>query len=1103
MKNFDYLKDITHLADLYAYCRTAELKQVSDPEKSALNGRKALEWLVRNIYRMKNIEVSDRTSLYTLIDGEPFKQFVGDDKLMMAVHYIRKVGNKAAHSTIPTKSETFFAVMNLYNFTGAVLKKLRVIEDFPPFDRELMKRPRVLMVEPTKPPAVDEAFVASIDTENIVDAPVETRPTGISEAETRKYFIDMMLQEAGWEVLEKEGSIVPLKACIEIKVEGMPTDSREGYADYVLFGANGRPLAVVEAKRTSVSVEKGKVQAKLYADGLEKKYGVRPIIYVSNGYTIEVNDGLGYPWRPLLGFHTSEELELLIQRRGRADITDLRIKDEITNREYQKRAIRSVCERFNKKHRRTLLVMATGTGKTRVSISLTEVLKRNNWIKNVLFLADRTSLVRQAAKNYAKLLPNESTCILSDDREPDLNARILFSTYQTMINYIDGEKKPFSIGRFDLIIIDEAHRSVFGKYTAIFDYFDSLLVGLTATPREEVDRNTFDLFKMDASDTFAYELDEAVADGYLVPYNALKRGTLILKEGIAYDKLSKDEKEQMEAVWRYEKARKALDEDADYHRDIESNEINSYIYNVDTIRKVLQDLMVTGLRVQSGERIGKTIIFAKKHNHAELIVKCFAELYPQYGADFCVLIDNQVNYAQTLIDAFEVRDKLPQIAVSVDMMDTGIDVPDVLNLVFFKQVRSKIKFMQMIGRGTRLSEHIFGMGEHKKGFQIFDWCNNFEYFGKHPNGSEAIQTQSLTERLFCLCTDIAYALQAHEYQQDEFARKLHDDLKRTLCEQVQSLNDAQIAVRQHWPMVDKYRKAENWTCLPLEEVVKIKEELSPLLPRTLSDESAKKFDVLMLNIELSKLVPEVNANRSQNKVVQIATLLKEKTTLPEVLCRIELIQEVCTPEFWEAPTLSRLEKVREELRDLVKIITTGKGETFTLNIQDEVVEQGEAEAFVPTSYKQRVTDYLANNRNIPVIQKIVNMEQLTSTDINELERVLWKELGTKEDYEKYVAKGNRIYGGSVAAFIRSQVGIDRTVAVQKFSEFLSGHVLNTEQEEYLKAIITYVCQNGDIERSTLINEPPLNGYDWIETFGQHFVSVRDFVDKLHNTIVVA
>ena len=794
MKNFDYLKNMEHLADLYAYCSTAEMTQTKDTEKSALNGRKALEWMVRNIYRMKNIEVGDRTSLYTLVDGEPFKKFVGDDKLMMAVHYIRKVGNKAAHSNVPTKSEAYFALLNLYNFVGAVLVKLRVIEDFPPFDKEKIPQRARIHIEPKKEPAVDEGFVSGIDTTKIADAPVEARPTGISEAETRRRFIDMMLQEAGWEVLETKGAMMPLKAGIEIKVEGMPTESGDGYADYVLYGADGKPLAVVEAKRTSVDVAKGKQQGLLYAACLEAKYGVRPVVYATNGYVTEVNDGLGYPWRQLYGYHTAEELELLIQRRGRKDITDLRIDDRITNREYQKRAIRSVCERFNKKQRRTLLVMATGTGKTRVSISLTEVLKRNHWVKNVLFLADRTSLVRQAHKNFAKLLPAESTCVLSDDDKPDMKARIMFSTYQTMINYIDNDTKDFSVGRFDLIIVDEAHRSVFGKYTAIFDYFDSLIVGLTATPRDEVERNTFELFNIDATDTFAYELEEAVADGYLIPYNAWKRGTMILQGGITYDRLSEEEKETMEAVWQYEKARQALDPDSRYHRDIESREINDYIYNIDTIDKVLQDLMENGLKVQSGECVGKSIIFAHKHRHAELIVQRFAELYPEYGDGFCVLIDNTVDYAQTLIDSFEVRGKMPQIAVSVDMLDTGIDVPDVLNLVFFKQVRSKIKFAQMIGRGTRLSSDIFGAGEDKKCFYIFDWCDNFAFFNQHPNGTETLAVQSLTERLFCLRTDIAHTLQHTVYQEDTFCKQWHDELKKELCGQVKSLNDNRIGV---------------------------------------------------------------------------------------------------------------------------------------------------------------------------------------------------------------------------------------------------------------------------------------------------------------------
>lgn len=1103
MRNFDYLKDYEHLADLHAFCSMAELKQTSDPEKSALNARKALEWLVRNIYRMKNIEVGERTSLYTLVDGEPFKAFVGSDKLMMAVHYIRKVGNRAAHAAVPTKSETFFAVLNLYNFTGAVLKKLQVIENFPPFDPELLKRKRIMVVEP-KPkqePTVDERFVASIDTARIVDEPVEVRPTPFSEAETRGYYIDQMLQEAGWKVLTDKGAIAPLKACIEIKVEGMPTHSESGFADYVLFGASGKPLAVIEAKRTSASVEAGKVQAHLYADCLERQYGVRPVVYISNGYETQIDDGLGYPWRPLLGYHTAEELELLIQRRGRANITNLQINDAITNREYQKRAIRTVCERFNGKHRRTLLVMATGTGKTRVAISLTDVLKRNNWVKNVLFLADRTSLVKQAAKNFAKLLPAETLCILSEESKPDMKARIMFSTYQTMINYIDCDTKEFSVGRFDLIIVDEAHRSVFGKYTAIFDYFDSLLVGLTATPRDEVDRNTYDLFEMDEADTFSYELDEAVADGFLTPYNALKRGTLILKEGICYDKLNDDEKRQLETVWQYEQARRATDIDDNYHRDIESNELFRYIFNEDTIDKVLQDLMEHGLRVQSGERIGKSIIFGYNHKHAELVVQRFNRLYPEYGTDFCVLIDNYVNYAQSLIDRFEVRDKLPQIAVSVDMLDTGIDVPDVLNLVFFKPVHSKIKFMQMIGRGTRLSADIFGVGQHKECFQIFDWCNNFEFFNLHPNGQEAVQSVSLTERLFCLRTDIAFELQHAAYQEDAFAKSLHDELKKELCEQVQSLPETHISVRRHWATVEKYRQPAAWQYLSPVDREEVKREIPALLVRNTADESAKKFDVLMLNIELSKLATEINATGSQNKVVQIAGLLQERASIPQVSAKIELINELASPAFWKAPTLQQMERMRLELRDLIKFLTGGGNRTFTLNIADEVTETGEAETFMPTSYKQRVIDYLAENRNLPAIRKIIGVEQLEHRDIVELERIFWKELGTKEEYQRYVQGGKMLCGDHVAAFIRAQVGVDRGVALQKFSDYLSNHTLNSMQEEYLKTIVTYVCQNGDITAETIVNEPPFDEFEWIETFGQHFISVRKYVEELHQAII--
>ncbi|MBR6561233.1 MAG: DEAD/DEAH box helicase family protein, partial [Alistipes sp.] len=528
----------------------------------------------------------------------------------------------------------------------------------------------------------------------------------ISEAETRRMYIDLMLREAGWQILDTEGLIQPSKACIEVELQGMPNSHDVGYADYVLFGSNGKPLAVIEAKRTSVSPVKGKHQAELYADCLEQRYGVRPVIYYTNGFQTYVIDGLGYPPRRLYSFHTENDLEWMIQQRGRKDITDFTIKDNITDRHYQKTAIKAVCEHYNTKHRKGLLVMATGTGKTRVAISLVDVLKRNGWVKNVLFLADRTSLVKQAHKNFVKLLPNETTSVLNEGGERDMNAKITFSTYQTMINFIDTDEKPFSVGRFDLIIIDEAHRSIFGKYGAIFNYFDAMLIGLTATPRDEVDKSTYDIFEMEqGSPNYAYELEDAVSDGYLVNYVGFKRGTMILKEGIKYSNLTEEEKTQMERIWEYEKTRKALDGD-DYHRDIANNEMFTYIHNLDTIDKVLQDLMENGLKVQSGERIGKTIIFAYRHLHAELIVERFNALYPEYGAGFCALIDNQVTYARDLIDKFEKRDCEPQIAVSVDMLDTGIDVPDVLNLVFFKPVKSKIKFMQMIGRGTRLSQGV-------------------------------------------------------------------------------------------------------------------------------------------------------------------------------------------------------------------------------------------------------------------------------------------------------------------------------------------------------------------------------------------------------------
>ena len=1125
MRNFDYLKDLG-LTDLHNFCSAAEELQVSNPDLSAISARKALEYIVRALYLMKNIEIPERASLFELVDGEPFREFIGDDKVMMAVHYVRKVGNNGAHGIKVTKKESFFCLLNIYNVVAAILLKLTILKEIKPFDKTLIPdSPQAPSLTPTKVSVTHQStIVQTASKEAAADkTPVVEIQTDISEAETRKLYIDLMLKEAGWDVLSTEGTIQPSKACIEVEVEGMPygyisenehtrSDGRmaaeeieipmgaKGYCDYVLFGSNGLPLAVIEAKRTSVSPIKGKHQAELYAECLEKRYGIKPVIYYSNGFETYIIDGLGYPPRRLYAFHTENDLELLIQKRNRGNISDFNVKDSITDRHYQKMAIKSVCEHFNGKHRRGLLVMATGTGKTRVAISLVDVLTRNEWVKNVLFLADRIPLVSQAHKNFVKLLPHMTTSILSEDKDPDTNARITFSTYQTMINYIDTDEKAFSVGRFDLVIIDEAHRSIFGKYSAIFNYFDTLLVGLTATPRDEVDRSTYETFQMEQGvPNYAYELEDAVAEGYLVNYKGFKRGSLILKEGIKYNNLSDEEKEQLEKVWEYEQARKAMDGEG-YHRDIENSEIFSYIFNIDTIDHVLQDLMENGLKVQSGERIGKTIIFAYNHRHAEMIVERFYALYPEYASEsseFCALIDNYVTYSKDLIDRFEIRDGNPQIAVSVDMLDTGIDVPDVLNLVFFKVVKSKIKFMQMIGRGTRLSENIFGEGKDKEYFYIFDWCRNFEYFDKNPDGQKAIVVQSLTEKIFTLRAKIAFHLQHQKYQEDEYAKGLHDEIKTLLKEQVSVLSDSHISVREKWEAVSHFKDKEAWVYLSEVDVTTLSNDIAPLLPKNTLDENAKKFDLLVLLIELSLLDGETNPNKAVHSVQIIAEKLQGKATLPQVQAKMGTIKEVLSDVAWQNVSLRWLEKVRNDLRDLLKFLVGQEDKWFKVDIEDSISDEGTTEGITPrVSYKQSVLDFLSRNRDLPVLKKIYDMEQLTTADIVELERILWEELGSKEDYDKYTI--GMTCGNNVAIFIRSMVGVDRKNAVRRFSEYISGHELNAEQEDFLLTIIAYVCENGDITKETVVNEPPFD--ERLSVFTPYMLPLAKYIDTIHTVI---
>lgn len=1116
MKNFDILKDVKGLGTVYRHCATAEEFQASNPMISAHSARLALETMVKIIYRLKDWTTKERPTLLELTTDERFRAFVDSPEMMKRIHYIRKIGNNASHvggdAGYVGRRESFFAVLNLYYFVGSFALAWELIPELPPFDKTLLDQKEtthrpVITPKPEKVDAIttedaDTAAAAVAETTTAQPDTVEAQPivNDLSEAETRRLYIDLLLREAGWKVTETEGEIKGGEAGIEIEVHGMPSESGVGYADYVLWDDDGTPLAVIEAKRTSVDPAKGRHQAELYAECLKNKYACElPVIYYTNGFQTNIIDGQGYPSRPLMGFHTRDELRRMIAQRSRNAITDLTIDERITNRPYQKRVLQAVANHYNDMHRRALLVMATGTGKTRVSISMVELLVRNGWVKNVLFLADRIELVDQAKLNFTKLLPSQTVSSLRE-ADCDKSARILFSTYQTMISHLDRDDKTFSIGRFDLIIIDEAHRSVFGKYGAIFDYFDGLLLGLTATPRDEVDRSTYELFGMEQGiPTDSYEYQEAIDERWLVPFVPIIDNSQILTDGIDPDKLTPEEREQLKEIFEYEKVIQSIE--GDYSRKISATEIFKYIFNQNTVDYVLTQLMENGYRVNDGTMIGKTIIFAYNHNHAVFIAERFAALYPDLGPDFCRVIDNYEKYSSDLIVRFKNPESLPQIAVSVDMLDTGIDVAEIVNLVFFKPVHSKIKFWQMIGRGTRLCPNLYGHGQDKKDFLIFDYYRNFEYFSVNADGAIPTKSTSVVATIFNLRTDLKYILQDASYQSDPDAKSLHDKIGEILHNQIKDLNRSRLDVRQQMKLVESLSQPEAMIALSLGDTMAMKENISPLFKNTLADASALKFDALCLKRQLALVDETVSAGASETQITTIARYLKEKkASIPQVMAKMDTIKAVLTSQFWNSLSLGSLEKVRVELRDLLQYIDGGKSDkTFTVNIEDTFKKDNSGISVTPPrTYRRRAEDYLREHLpNDPVLQKIYHLEHLSEVDIKRLEEIFWKELGTREEYDATTQRNP--YRENVAAFIRSIIGIEQETAFEKYRELIHGAELTRMQEEYLRNQIRYVSENGDF-RTKLLQSPPFNSFTTV--FKQGYNSLIEYI-KLISDVIAA
>lgn len=915
-----------------------------------------------------------------------------------------------------------------------------------------------------------------------------------NEADTRQYLIDVLLHEAGWKLDQKRDTEYPLS--------GMPVSKRnpngKGKADYVLWGDDGKALAVVEAKDSSKSPEDGQHQAKLYADCLEQECGVRPVIFYTNGYEIRLWDDTQYPPRDVQGFYTKGELALLIKRRHECqpffdtEGISARIDDNITNRHYQKAAITHMLEAFEQERRRkALLVMATGTGKTRTIISLVDLLTRHGWIKNILFLADRNALLTQAKKNFVKLLPRISCSILDSGVQKDsLDSRLYFSTYPTLKNLLDrtADERPFGVGHFDLVIVDEAHRSVYQKYRQIFAYFDGLLVGLTATPKDDVDKNTYGIFDLqDGMPTYAYQDQSAYAEKFLVPPTKITVATRFMRHGIQYAQLSTAEQRE----WEEKEELAGRDE-------VLPQELNHFLFNRNTADRMFAQLfrqdVLGGIHVEGGDVIGKTIIFAANNDHAEFLQKQFDKNFPKWKGKLAQVITYKNPYAQTLIDEFSVEGEAfdpgnpkMRIAISVDMLDTGIDVRDVVNLVFFKVVQSKVKFTQMLGRGTRLYEDLFGPGQDKTTFRVFDYCQNFEFFGQNPQGAPDSASKPLSRQVFEKRIELARLITAKTAQHPDTEASHALNMLKTyqldlLHHQVAGMNLKNFIVRPKRKQVEPFLERNYWNALDDSKHVVLEMHLSALPTEAeafnadeQTNELANRFDNLILGMQLALLAKGFVPQAARDRVAEFAQRIEAKSNLDQVGKHLELIQSVQTLEFWQNADLLVLEDVRRIFRNLVTFLDKLEKQVVYTDFKDDLLGVEDVTVAYPgnssldlTQYRRKTELYIRDHQDHLTIQKLRRNKPITRVDLDTLETLLLDASGMADRvaYREQVLEHKPL-----GTFIRELVGLDMQAAKEAFSDFLDEGVYNTRQINFVNQVIDYLTGHGVLEVKQIFESP--------------------------------
>ena len=1064
MTNFDFLLSTPAFVPFGEVAVAAEKIYTIDPAACAINCRRAMEFAVKWMYSVDSALVLPwDDKLVSLLNTEEFRDIV-DANLQRRLDYVRKVGNTAAHEGKKiTKEQALLCLQNLWIFLDFVAYCYGDSYTPSQFDPALSEKEAapVAVVPPETEIQLEQLLRENTALREELTArraeqesTYRPKPLEISEYKTRKLYIDVMLEDAGW----THGK----DWLDEVELPGMPNKSEVGFADYVLYGDDGRALAVLEAKRTCVDVSKGRQQAKLYADLLEKQYGRRPVVFLSNGFETRIDDGQ-YPERRVAAVYSNRDLEKLFNlRRMRLPLKHVTVDTKIAGRYYQAEAIRAVCESLDEKNRRkALLVMATGSGKTRTVIALCKVLLEKGWVRNILFLADRNSLVTQAKRNFVNLLPDLSVVNLCEDKS-NYTAHCVFSTYQTMYNCIDavhdeqGEKL-FTCGHFDLVICDEAHRSIYNKYRDIFTYFDAPLVGLTATPKDDIDKNTYEIFELQSGmPTYGYELAQAVKDGYLVDFISVETQLKFIQEGIVYDELSEEDREEYENTFE--------DENGELPDRIASSALNEWIFNEDTIRQVLRILMDQGLKIDYGNRIGKTIIFAKNHTHAEKILEIFGKEYPHL-AGYAKVIDNYMTYAQSAIDEFSDPAKLPQIAISVDMLDTGIDVPEVLNLVFFKKVMSKAKFWQMIGRGTRLCPGLLD-GADKTIFYLFDFCGNFEFF-RMNKGHAAPNMLSLSGAIFSLKAQIAYKLQDIDFQTEALI-PFRQSLVQDMVLKERELDRENFAVRQHLKYVEQYSDPDSYQALTYENTLEMEQELAPLVKPDEDDPKALRFDALMYGIELAYLVGK-KYTRARSDLLKKVTAVASVANIPEVNAQHDLIQRILTTDYLENAGINEFEQIREKLRDLIKYIPRSV-QTYDTDFSDEILSstwnESELENDDLKDYKARAEYYVRQHQSESVIAKLKSNIPLSQGDVEELERILWSEVGTKEDYEREIG------AVPLGEFVRGIVGLDMNAAKAAFARYLDSSELDSRQIYFVNQIVEYIVHNGLLRDLSVLQEPP-------------------------------